>query len=159
MNPEQDDLRAYSDTLWAIPEVEAACLKMQDKLGADVNLILFALYLAARGRRADEATRSRAIAIAADWSSVILPLRAARRAVKGRDAELYARAKGLELDAERALQDRLQSVADAAPPARVEAEAGEPARDSLAAFAGEGAAGSEFAAALLAAVPGRAARL
>jgi uncharacterized protein (TIGR02444 family) len=156
MKVEPDDLRAFSDALWAIPEVEAACLELQDGFGADVNLILFALYLGMHGRAADEATRTRATAIANDWTqAVIASLRAARRALKARDADLHARAKALELDAERALQARLQSVADAAPDM-----AGDGAINaSLAAFIGERAAEAEAARRLLAAVPRRAARL
>ena len=155
MDASQPDLRVFSDTLWARPDVEAACLRLQEQFGADANLILFALDLTSTGRAVDAQTRARAIAIAADWTpSVITPLRAARRALKQRDPSLYARAKALELDAEWALQAALQAVADAAPQASAD-----DGQAVMAAIIGEAAANSGDARSLLAAVPRRGARL
>lgn len=109
------DLNTYADALWRDAAMEAACLALQDAFGADVPLVLFALYLAARGAALDAATLREARNIAQDWTpTVVAPLRAARRALKTRDADLYARAKALEVEAERALLARLQALAGAA---------------------------------------------
>lgn len=150
MTMKAPDLRAYSDALWSAPEIEAACLALQRDFGADVNLVLVALYLAALGRAADAETIAGARAVADEWTpTIIMPLRAARRALKTRDADLHARAKALELDAEWAMQARLQSVADIAPPSGAD----DPYAANLAALVGAEAAHSAPAQRLMDAVP------
>ena len=39
----------YSLALYGRPGVEACCLRLQDRLGVDVNLLLLCCWLAARG--------------------------------------------------------------------------------------------------------------
>jgi uncharacterized protein (TIGR02444 family) len=63
--------------------VAASCLELQDRHGADVNLVLFALWAASRGRQLDAAAIAEADRVARPWREAITqPLRAARRAMK-----------------------------------------------------------------------------
>ena len=71
----------FSLALYVRDGVPAACLALQDREQADVNLVLLALWLAAIGHRLD-ATAGRRLAQAAErWQRpVIGPLRQVRRA-------------------------------------------------------------------------------
>lgn len=73
----------FSLRFYAKPGIPAACLELQDRAGADVNVVLFLLFLARHGRRV---TRSDAAAIddtVAGWrEQVVRPLRTARRHLK-----------------------------------------------------------------------------
>ena len=101
----------FSLALYRGRGVEKACIGLQDRLRLDVNLLLFACWVAAtrRGRLARE-DWTRLIDDTAAWrGQVVEPLRAVRRHLKGRDempgaAALRDRVKALELDAERAEQ-------------------------------------------------------
>lgn len=117
---ERPGFAPFSEALWADPAIRNACLSLQDEAGADVNLALLALFLAGGGRAADADVSARAQAASEDWTRPVTDrLRAARRALKGRDAALYARTLGLELEAERALQAALETIAADAPAARM----------------------------------------
>lgn len=105
----------FSLALYGRPGVAAACLRLQDRLELDVNLLLAGCWVASSGggrmgavdwRRLTDAT--------ADWRmAVVAPLRGARRRMKDAgfpgmpddltDA-LRRRVKALELDAEHAQQ-------------------------------------------------------
>lgn len=75
----------YALALYATPGVQAACLSLQDRKGVDVNLILFACWLGARGRRLDAGRLTRARDEALAWQTeLVRPLRAARRGLKRR---------------------------------------------------------------------------
>ncbi|GAB4176294.1 MAG: hypothetical protein OHK0024_13630 [Thalassobaculales bacterium] len=115
-------LWAFSLDLYGRPGVAAACLALQDGAGADVNLVLYALWLGLTGRGAfDPACVERV----APWrEQVVLPLRAVRRALTLRDG-FRAQVKALELEAERRQQAMLEA---AAPP-----PAGDPAPGQAAA--------------------------
>jgi uncharacterized protein (TIGR02444 family) len=115
-------LRVYDD-----PAVRGALLALQDRCGADVNLLLWAAWAALQRRHAltpAEAAAGRAAA--APWQAgVVAPLRQARRVLKPaaaadpQAAALRARLQALELDAERIAQDRLAALPlapGAAPP-------------------------------------------
>lgn len=79
----------YALGLYAAPGVEAAVLALQDRRGADVNLLLFACWLGATGRRLDPGRLAAVRAEAEAWQSeLVRPLRAARRALKRRLAGL-----------------------------------------------------------------------
>jgi len=108
----------FSLAVYARPGVAPACLVLQDEHGRDVNLMLFCCWLGASGRgvleRAGLEAADRAVT---GWRhEVVEPLRAARRAIKAAglsDSDsIYAKAKALELEAERLLQRQL---ADRAP--------------------------------------------
>lgn len=113
----QDDLWRHACKLYAQPGVEAACLAAQ-AAGANVCLVLCAHWLERRGV-AWTAARAEALArIAQPWAeTVVAPLRTLRQQWKPgatQDETLKAlrnMVKSLELDAERALLERLQAAA------------------------------------------------
>ncbi len=75
----------FSVERYAAPGVAEACLALQDSAGADVNLILLALWLGSRGHRLSAADGERLAALAADWQGpVVTPLRSVRRCLKDR---------------------------------------------------------------------------
>jgi uncharacterized protein (TIGR02444 family) len=70
----------FSLELYARDGVPAACLALQDREEADVNLILFALWLAVRGHRLQPEAGQRLLRIAKRWQGPIVgPLRRVRR--------------------------------------------------------------------------------
>ncbi|MCE7027530.1 TIGR02444 family protein [Jiella avicenniae] len=62
--------------------VAPLCLALQERHGADVNLLFLALWLAATGR-ALSPDDDPGVAVAAWHREIVLPLRSARRAMKG----------------------------------------------------------------------------
>ena len=117
-------LEAYAAALYARPGVAAACLELQDRLGADVNLLLAACWLAGRGVRLDVEAARRLRELAAAWREPVLaPLRRARRALRPlaaelaptaageRAAALRARVAAVELEAERLVEGLLEAAA------------------------------------------------
>ena len=75
----------FSVERYAAPGVAEACLALQDCAGADVNLILLALWLGSRGHRLGAADGERLAALAADWQGpVVTPLRSVRQCLKHR---------------------------------------------------------------------------
>ena len=107
----------FSLTVYGKPGVAPACLVLQDQYGRDVNVALYCCWLGASGRGAMTRAALEAAdgAVAAWRRGVVENFRAARRAIKaaempGKDA-LYAKAKAVELEAERVLQSRLVELA------------------------------------------------
>ena len=128
-------LRFYAD-----PEAQAACLDLQDRLGADVNIVLYALYRGSKGHQLDIIGVRQADRAVASWrEDVVRPLRQVRRALKTHpyelsvedQSELRDEIKKLELTAEQALQNHLEGVVIAA---RITSE-DRAARENLAAYA------------------------
>jgi len=115
-------LWCYSLAVYRGP-VARLCLNLQDRCGADVNLLLYAAWLADRGHRLTAqhlAIQERAVA---PWRERVLkPLRALRRALDdyAPAASLRAELLRLELEAERRQQDALFLGYRRAAPARVE---------------------------------------
>ena len=106
----QFSLRLYSSSA-----VQEACLALQDGSGVDVNVMLFALYMASQGKRLSEAEIRQIADSVESWrTDVVVPLRSARRALKSPAAaidpagaeSLRSIVKKAELEAE-----RLQQVA------------------------------------------------
>lgn len=113
----ENPLWEFSVRVYASPGVAAACLSLQDRFGADVNLLLAAAYLGSRGHELS-ATDARSLAdLVRDWQEqVVSPVRKARKAMKHiaeknvpniQAAIALARdqVKSIELDAERVEQD------------------------------------------------------
>lgn len=124
-----DGFWEFSLRIYSRPAVPPACLALQDEGGADVNLVLFLLYLADCGRMLDDAAVASLDLATRDWrEQVVKPLRGVRRLLKddigafGADATAPLRTdvKRIELAAEKLQQFTLESLA---PPA----SAGEPA--------------------------------
>lgn len=107
----------FSLAVYRRPGVAAACLDLQDRRGADVNVLLFAAWAAtACGVRLTAEALARLDAAVAPWrEEVVRPLRAVRRRVKEEDDGLYARLKTTELEAERIQQDRLFALSGLTP--------------------------------------------
>lgn len=117
MNGSIPDLWSFSLSLYAAPGVEEACLTAQDTHGADVNLLLWAVWLAAQGHDLTMVELAGAQAATAPWrDEVVRPLRRVRRRLKSGpppapDAateSLRDRIRSTELEAERLLQTLLQ---------------------------------------------------
>jgi len=103
----------WSVKAYARPSVAAACLALQDACDADVNLLLAAAYLAAEQRCWNAQILAMLTAAVAEWrEQLVLPLRAARTAVKrlAPDSPLRTALREAELMAERRQQDLLWSV-------------------------------------------------
>src|SRR5215208_7844218 len=129
----------FSLRIYRAPGIQEACLALQERCGADVNLLLFCGWIGRQGRELDRRSLGLAIDRVGSWQSeVIAPLRVARRGLKRQCADgaaaelalsLRKRLLGLELDLERAEQAMLAEMstqrAHAAPAAR--------ARDAIAA--------------------------
>jgi uncharacterized protein (TIGR02444 family) len=108
----------FSLAFYARPGVAPACLDLQARLDADVNLLLAALWcgLNGRGRLMAADLAALAAAVATLQRDVVRPLRQARVALKplaGSDpalAALRAAIKRAELDAEREEQRVLEGA-------------------------------------------------
>jgi uncharacterized protein (TIGR02444 family) len=107
----------FSLAIYAKPGVAPACLVLQDQHGRDVNLALYCCWLGASGRgRLDRDSLSAADRAVSDWRhAVVENFRAARRGIKAAampDSDsIYAKAKAIELEAERLLQRKLVECA------------------------------------------------
>lgn len=119
----RDGFWGFSLRIYARPGVPPACLALQDEGGADVNLLLFLLYLADCGRMLDDATVATLDAAMRDWrEQVVKPLRGVRRVLKDdigafaadASAALRSDVKRIELAAEKLQQFTLEALA---PPA------------------------------------------
>ncbi|MDZ5647491.1 TIGR02444 family protein [Nitrospirillum sp. BR 11828] len=108
----------YALELYARPGVAALCLEAQDTLGADVPLLLWGAWAAARGHVLTDADMGAARSLADRWRGpVIAPLRHARRALKdlpGGEA-LRQTVKAAELEAERLYMAALEALAGSWP--------------------------------------------
>jgi uncharacterized protein (TIGR02444 family) len=112
-----DDVWSYALKLYARPGVEAACLSLQEG-GADVCLLLASAWLGSAGVAFSPARIDALESTAREWrEEVIVPLRSLRqrwRESAKRDlqlAPLRERIKQLELEAEKVLLGRLETVA------------------------------------------------
>jgi uncharacterized protein (TIGR02444 family) len=122
----------FSLRFYALPGVAPACLTLQDEGKADVNLMLYLLFLATQKRaltRDDIASLDKTVSV---WrEEVIKPLRELRRRLKRGISDVDSRAndafrehvKGIELESERIAHDTL---ARAAPPLSFRADAASP---------------------------------
>lgn len=103
----------FSLRFYAGAGIPAACLQLQDACGIDVNVMLYALFLARSGRLLRAQDIARIEALVADWrDNVVRPLRQARRFMKippapfdnACTAALRTDVKRIELEAERLQQ-------------------------------------------------------
>lgn len=123
----------FSLTVYVRPGVADACLALQDRLGLDVNLLLFCCWTGSQGRRLDSVDMARLVAAVGDWQrSIVGPLRAVRRRLKelpgdtsGQAGALRQAVKDCELAAERIEQSMLHDAF--AQPASTSCPAGEEA--------------------------------
>ncbi|NQD96701.1 TIGR02444 family protein, partial [Pseudomonas sp. CrR25] len=111
------DLWRFAEVFYRRPGVETACLQLQDQ-GADVCLLLCAIWLDQRGAACTPERAERLRATAAPWQhEVVGALRQVRqrwRAAAAHDGALTAlreQVKRLELEAEREQLQRLATLA------------------------------------------------
>jgi uncharacterized protein (TIGR02444 family) len=103
----------FSLAFYALPGVAEALLALQDAGGFDVNLILFGLWLGLSGRgRLDGARLATAEAAGRPLrTEIVVPLRRLRRRIEPHPEADFRRLRAailaLELEAERAVQERL----------------------------------------------------
>lgn len=116
---------AFSLSLYDRPGAAQACLALQDRLGADVNLLLLGFWRARRGYAGwADAELERVEAAVAPVNAVLHPLREARRALKHlREIEptadaLYVETKALELKLEQVAQVWLAAASRVSPAQR-----------------------------------------
>jgi len=98
----------YSLATYGLDEVANNCLVLQDSFGLDVNLLLYAAWLANMDTRLDGEHLAAVEAEIADWrDQVVKPLRALRRRLPHHARAAYVREeiKGLELRVEQQQQD------------------------------------------------------
>lgn len=112
------DFWNFSIQTYAKPEIASLCHELQERFGADVNLVLFMLWAASRGRRLEPAEIEKLADFVNDWrEDVVVPLRRVRRTLKtpprdwpAQETEsLRKRIKADELEAER-LQQTMMSA-------------------------------------------------
>ncbi len=119
----------FSLRTYRAPGVQDACLALQERCGADVNLLLFCAWTGCDGRALDERSLRSAVGRVGLWQSeVIAPLRLARRGLKRQAADamigaqaapLHKRVLALELELERVEQSLLAELESQwAPPAQ-----------------------------------------
>ncbi|TYK56436.1 TIGR02444 family protein [Pseudomonas synxantha] len=115
------DLWSFALSTYARPGVEAACLRLQEQ-GADVCLLLCGAWLERRGVAHTPGRVQALQQLARPWRvQVVEPLRYLRvqwRALAQQDTQLASlreRVKALELEAERTLLARLETLAQAWP--------------------------------------------
>ena len=111
-----DDFWEFSLALYCREAVASACLSLQDRRGADVNLILAICWLARSGYTANDAAIEAGLAATGPWSDAILrPLRAVRRRLGAEFPDVAANDRqsikhgllSVELEAERVSQQKI----------------------------------------------------
>jgi len=98
----------YSLASYSLDGVASSCLVLQDNCGMDVNLLLYAAWLAHRDQRLSAEHLAWVEAEIVDWRErVIKPLRALRRQLQdySRASGVREEIKALELRAEQQQQD------------------------------------------------------
>jgi len=134
----------FSLTFYALPGVPEACLTLQDEGGADVNVVLYLLFLADRGRLLDAAAIDRIESISIAWrEAVVAPLRGVRRRLQtavgefepSQTAALRTDVKRIELAAERLQQEALERLVPASTLGIPASDRNSCARNNLALYA------------------------
>jgi len=83
MNFPDSELWAFSEQTYALPEVEDICLKLQNQYDADINIILYCLWVAEKLVTLNQDDISLLIKTTEPWQKTILkPLRDARKMMK-----------------------------------------------------------------------------
>jgi uncharacterized protein (TIGR02444 family) len=114
---DQTSFWGFSLTFYARSGAADLCLDLQDRFAVDVNLLLYLLWQASRGRRLDAGEIGEVVARVEGWrQQVVLPLRAVRRFLKqpppswpAAEAHIFReRIKADELQAERLQQEIME---------------------------------------------------
>ena len=145
-----DALSAQGSPFWRFslrfyrqPKVADTCIALQEERGVDVNLLLFLLWQARRGRALTVAEAEGLERRIGPWRDrTVIPLRALRRALKsppplvaGAAAELFrTKVKAVELEAERLQQEAMYELAGATPRGQDAPSRADAARGNIAAY-------------------------
>ena len=106
----------FSLAYYSRERVSAACLSLQNRRGADVNILLFCCWLATLGQKIERGGLHAAIAAVEAWRRDLLePLRSARRAVADHFPEIAKSDRqsikhgmlSVELECERVAQEKI----------------------------------------------------
>lgn len=133
----------FSLQFYARPQVAAACLELQDDAGADVNVLLYLLFLARHNRQVGRGDVARIDGAVSSWrDEVVRPLRTLRRRLKNgvatidaaASAALRTQVKSIELESERIEQHTLERDAPASTTGAPAASRAAAARANLAAY-------------------------
>lgn len=115
-------LWAYATDVWRRPDVEPACLELQNAYGHSPPLLLWRLWAIEQRRPLDIATIENAVAATRRWENTVTrPLRAVHQSMKSAlpvvhdqaRADIRGKIRAVELDAERALLDALDGLTPA----------------------------------------------
>jgi uncharacterized protein (TIGR02444 family) len=110
---------SFSLKFYSQPEDGSVCLDLQDRFGADVNIVLYGLWQAYRERRLSDGDVRNVIELVGTWQvNVVRPLRTVRRFLKSRapgwpsqDIDLLRqRVKAEELQAEHLQQSAMEAA-------------------------------------------------
>ena len=83
MNFPDSDLWIFSTQTYALPDVESTCLQLQDQHDADINIIMYCLWIAEKKHTLDQADIQVLIKTTEPWQkSILKPLRDARKMMK-----------------------------------------------------------------------------
>lgn len=102
----------FSLDMYARPGMAAACLRLQDEAGLDVNVLLFCLFAGANGRALGVDDFDALEAVVLPWQRlIVLPLRHARTVLKAsKPDKMPAYAASLELLAEQRQQEMMAAA-------------------------------------------------
>jgi uncharacterized protein (TIGR02444 family) len=151
----QNPLWDYATTIYGTRGVASACVELQDRFGFDVNLLLYAAWLAHSQRRLVAEHLIALEASVGDWrEQVVRPLRRVRRQLRvmGGASDLHTGVKALELQAEREQVDRMYAFFRSAEALPVVKQALSDNLEAVAKFTCPGAEGWELAVNKLAAL-------
>lgn len=113
------DLWRFSLDFYASPEVQAACLELQDRHGGDVNVVLFLLWQSSENAWFGPAAVAEIDAAVASWrTNTVQKIRDIRRSLKtevfladgGAQESFRSKVKKLELEAEKLEQAELERL-------------------------------------------------
>jgi len=114
----------FSLAYYSRERVSAACLSLQNRRGADVNILLFCCWLATLGLKVEPSDLHAANAAVEAWRRDVLePLRSARRAVADQFPELAKSDRqsikhsvlSVELECERMAQEKIAQAVTGGP--------------------------------------------
>jgi len=114
--PADGSFWTFSLALYGQPGVAPALISLQDRLGLDVNMLLYCCWSGADGRRLSREDLKAVEAVAEPWQSeVVRPLRALRRRLKSGFGAMPAervqayrkRVKELEIEGEHLVQNAI----------------------------------------------------
>ena len=118
MDYPESALWTYSTNIWTLPDVEDLCIRLQTEYDADVNLLIYCLWLGEAKRRLNEDDLQVMLDTVKPWQTMIKPLRDSRRmmqqqmiAMPGELVEQsIANMKEMEINAEHMAQLALEKA-------------------------------------------------